>query len=47
VDTLGKAVNYFLNEYDASLGWLADGRLEIDNNPVENDIRPPAVGRRR
>ena len=30
--TLGKAVNYFLNEYPALVGYLQDGRLEIDNN---------------
>jgi hypothetical protein len=27
--TLGKAVNYFLNEYDALIGYLRDGRFEI------------------
>jgi transposase len=45
--TLGKAVNYFLNEYDALVGYLRDGRYEIDNNLVENSIRPTAVGRKR
>jgi transposase len=45
--TLGKAVNYFLNEYEALLGYLRDGRYEIDNNLIENSIRPTAVGRRR
>jgi transposase len=45
--TLGKAVNYFLNDYDALKGYLSDGRFEIDNNLVENAIRPTAVGRRR
>lgn len=45
--TLGKAVNYFLNEYEALIGYLRDGRFEIDNNLVENSIRPTAVGRRR
>lgn len=45
--TLGKAVNYFLNEYQALRGYLEDGRFEIDNNLVENDIRPTAVGRKR
>ena len=44
---LGKAVNYFLKEYTALVGYLRDGRFEIDNNLVENDVRPPAVGRRR
>jgi transposase len=45
--TLGKAVRYFLNEYTALVGYLRDGRFEIDNNLVENDVRPSAVGRRR
>ncbi len=45
--TLGQAVNYFLNDYDALVGYLKDGRFEIDNNLVENDIRPAAVGRKR
>jgi hypothetical protein len=45
--TLGKAVNYFLSEYEALRGYLQDGRFEIDNNLIENDIRPTAVGRRR
>ncbi len=29
---LGKAVNYFINDYDAVKGYLEDGRFEIDNN---------------
>jgi hypothetical protein len=45
--TLGKAVNYFLHEYTALVGYLRDGRYKIDNNLVENDVRPAAVGRRR
>ncbi|MBM3791174.1 MAG: IS66 family transposase, partial [Acidobacteria bacterium] len=45
--TLGKAVNYFSNEYEALRGYLRDGRYEIDNNLIENSIRPTAVGRKR
>jgi transposase len=45
--TLGKAVSYFLNDYDALTGYLKNGRFEIDNNLIENSIRPTAVGRRR
>lgn len=45
--TMGKALGYFLAEYDALVGYLRDGRFEIDNNLVENDIRPMAVGRKR
>jgi transposase len=44
---LGEAINYFINEYDALLGYLQDGRFEIDQNLIENAIRPLAVGRRR
>ena len=45
--TIGDAVSYFLNDYDALLGYLDDGRFEIDNNLIENSIRPTAVGRHR
>lgn len=45
--TLGKAVLYLLNEYEALTGYLRDGRYEIDNNLIENSIRPTAVGRKR
>jgi transposase len=45
--TIGDAVNYFLNDYDALHRYLDDGRFEIDNNLIENSIRPTAVGRRR
>jgi hypothetical protein len=45
--TLGKALNYFLNEYTAMVGYLRDGRFEIDNNFVENDVRLFAVVRKR
>ena len=45
--SLGKAVNYFLNEYTAAVGYLRDGRYLIDNNLAENDVRPSVVGRKR
>ena len=45
--SLGKAVNYFLNEYTAAVGYLRDGHYLIDNNLVENDVRPSVVGRKR
>jgi transposase len=45
--SLGKAVNYFLNEYTAVVGYLRDGKFQVDNNLVENDVRPSTVGRRR
>jgi transposase len=45
--SLGKAISYFLNEYEALTGYLQNGSFEIDNNLVENAIRPTAVGRKR
>jgi transposase len=45
--SLGKAVSYLINEYQALIGYLQDGTYRIDNNLVENSIRVPAVGRRR
>lgn len=44
--TIGSAIRYFLDEYDALTGYLRDGRYEIDNNLVENSIRPTAVGKK-
>lgn len=45
--SLGKALHYFLNEYTAAVGYLREGYYSIDNNLVENEVRVPAVGRRR
>jgi transposase len=45
--SLGKALSYLINEYEALIGYLKSGQYEIDNNLVENSIRVPAVGRRR
>lgn len=45
--TMGKAISYFINEYEALRGYLHDPRYQIDNNLIENAIRPTAVGRKR
>jgi transposase len=45
--TFGRGLNYFINEYEALKGYLRDGRYEIDNNLIENSIRPTAIGRKR
>lgn len=42
----GEAVNYFLNQYEQLSRYISDGRLPIDNNIVENNIRPFTLGRR-
>ena len=43
---MGKAIDYALNQWPALLIFLADGRLEIDNNLIENAIRPTAIGKK-
>jgi transposase len=45
--SLGKALSYLINEYQALMGYLESGTYQIDNNLVENSVRVPAVGRRR
>jgi len=42
----GKALNYLNNEWSKLIGYLDDGRLEIDNNLAENAIRPFVIGRK-
>ncbi len=43
---LGKAISYALGQWDGLVVYLADGRVEIDNNTVENAIRPTAIGKK-
>jgi len=43
---IGKAITYMLGRWKALYGFLDDGRYEIDNNLVENAIRPVALGRK-
>jgi transposase len=43
---LGNALNYTIPRWDSLLAYLYDGMLEIDNNLVENSIRPNALGRK-
>ncbi len=43
---MGKAIDYALNQWEMLCVYLADGRVEIDNNLVENAIRPTAVGKK-
>ena len=42
---LAKAIDYSLGRWDALTRFLDDGELPIDNNWVENRIRPIALGR--
>jgi transposase len=43
---MGKAVGYFLGQWTELSRFLEDGRVEIDNNLVENAIRPTAIGKK-
>mgnify|MGYP002622009150 CR=1 FL=1 len=43
---MGKALRYSAERWDELSNYLYDGRLEIDNNLVENAIRPVALGRK-
>ena len=43
---IGKALAYSLARWEGLSGYLTDGVLEIDNNQVENAIRPVALGRK-
>lgn len=42
----GKAVRYALMRWEKLCRYTEDGRVEIDNNLVENAIRPIAIGRK-
>lgn len=44
--TIGKALGYSIERWKKLSIYTHDGMLNIDNNPVENSIRPVAVGRK-
>lgn len=44
--TFGKALDYTLANWTLLEVYLRDGRVEIDNNSVENSIRPTAIGKK-
>lgn len=43
---IGKAIAYTLSLWPRLTRYINDGRCEIDNNLVENAIRPVAIGRK-
>ncbi len=43
---LGKAINYCLGQWPRLENYLEDGHAGIDNNVVENAIRPFVIGRK-
>jgi transposase len=44
--SMGKAIDYALANFPLLGVYLGDGRVEIDNNLVENSIRPTALGKK-
>ena len=43
---IGKALAYSIERWERLSLYTQDGKLNIDNNPVENSIRPVALGRK-
>ena len=43
---LGQAIDYALGQWPTLSVYLNDGRVEIDNNLVENAVRPTALGKK-
>jgi transposase len=43
---LGQAIDYALVRWESLTRYVADGALEIDNNLIENAIRPSALGKK-
>ncbi len=43
---LAEAIRYMRARWPALCRFLDDGRVELDNNPVERAIRPVALGRK-
>jgi len=44
--SIGKAIAYTLSLWNRLIRYIEDGRYEIDNNLIENSIRPVAIGRK-
>jgi transposase len=44
---IAKAFRYVLSQWDGLTVFLNDGRCEIDTNPVERQMRPVALGRKK
>lgn len=43
---MGQAIHYALNQWETFVRFLEHGEVEIDNNLVENSIRPTAIGKK-
>ncbi len=43
---IGKAFSYSLKRWEKLCRYTQDGRLQIDNNSIENSLRPVSLGRK-
>lgn len=43
---IAKAIDYSIKRWPALARYAGDGNLPIDNNPIENAIRPIALGKK-
>ena len=43
---MARAIDYSLNAWDALTAHLQDGQVPVDNNHIENLMRPWAMGRK-
>jgi transposase len=43
---IGKAISYNLNQWHKLIRYTENGKYDIDNNTIENKIRPLALGRK-
>jgi len=43
---IGVAIGYSIRQWESLRAYLFDGAIEIDNNQIENSIRPLAIGRK-
>ncbi len=41
---IGKAISYALDQWEGLLACVNDGRAELDNNRIENAVRPTKLG---
>ena len=44
--SLASAIHYALARWELLVRYVDDGRIEIDNNAIEREIRPVALGRK-
>jgi hypothetical protein len=43
---MGKAIDYTLPRWAGLSGYILHGQMEVDNNLIENAVRPLVIGRK-